>query len=316
MTKLEYDLRARYEQASKVSLLAEDVYLQIDPVVAQNSYFKSASDCRLILITENSGVHMDLSNHGRPNDAPSSIDFVGHGVMVMPKGDTPAQQLNSARMILERLKHKYGGVASKAFFEEETAEGGIIVKCASEIYGPASCLLNPEQEVSGLDEQLNRLVKTDVFVGGDSVSIEPEITKGYAIGFREPAEQQAFLLALSASPKNTSALRISGGNTAETSFISVEDLFDHTLKGTESAAEHMKHIPAHSTMIVLVYANNSSRPVDPRMAIDEKFGAEQFSQLPIISVDAKGMVVGQYPSLTVMNRALAAKDKAPKLFQK
>lgn len=307
MTELE--LRALYEGASKAALTGDSIFSQIDPRIVDNADFTSASDCRLILITDKTGKHLDLVNHGRPQDNPSNIDFDGHGVMVMPEGDTPAQQLKNARAILERLKHQYGGVVSKEFLERETARGGIIPKCAKEIYGPASCELKDGQERSGLQEQLDRLVQTDIMVGGNAVSIDPEITDNYAIGFREPADQKAFLLALSVPPKHTSVARIDGGDTAETSFVTIEQLFDHTLKGTEATAEHMKHIPAQSTMIVLVHANNSSRPVDPRVAIDEKFGTEQFSQLPIIVVNNEGAVIGQYPSMFVVERMLAAQRR-------
>lgn len=309
-----FQVVASFAQASEAAIMGDHVFGQIDPRIVTASDFTSASDCRLILITDHSGQTVHLINHGRPNDAPSKIDFVGHGIMVMPKGDSAAQQINNARMILSQLQANYGGVVTPDFLRAEAStvnpdsmlivEGGIIAKVAKEIYGPASAIVKEGQTVSGLQEQINRMVTTDILIGGAAHSIAPEITPNYAIGFRKPDVQKAFLLAIATMPNETKGLRIAGGDTAETSFITIEALFAHTLKGTEATAEHFKHIPAHSTMIVLVHANKSSRPVDPRVAIDEKFGATQFGQLPIIVVDHAGQVVDQRPSMFVVDRMI------------
>lgn len=315
-------LVSSFAEPSVAAVIGDHVFKQIDPRIVAASDFTSASDCRLILITDHSGQQVHLINHGRPDDAPSVIDFVGHGIMVMPKGDTAAQQINNARMILSQLQANHGGVVTPDFLRAEAStvnpdnmivvEGGIIARVAKEIYGPASAIVKPGQTVSGLQEQINRMVTTDILIGGTSHAIAPEITENYAIGFRKPDVQKAFLLAIATMSNDVTALRIAGGDTAETSFISVEALFAHTLKGSEATAEHFKHIPAHSTMIVLVHANNSSRPVDPRVAIDEKFGAKQFSQLPIIVVDHGGTVVDERPSMFVVERMIAAAVGAPK----
>lgn len=269
-------------QSSAVQIDADHVLAQISPQLRGDvSSFERPSDVRLILRTAACGGQgYSFPNHGHPDNEVSHVNFDGeNGIMIMPAGDTPRQQLSSALGIVDTLKGQNLSHATPDFIENHIVnKAALSHRFAAQVYGPAP-----------FTAQADRLV--DVSIPGrdnQPEMIKPQRTAGYALGMRAPVKEEAFLLLYMG---NTKSLFLKGGEQAASLISNMHDALSVKMKGKNTALEALDALNGLAKAIILAVDAGTGRTKPIRLETAKEIFPVQ--DLNWVFVDDKGTVVDQ-----------------------
>lgn len=265
-----------------LQLSGQSILAQISPAIRGDEHKQTRpSDVRLLLRTADlQGQSYQFPNHGHPDNELSTVPFDGNNaIVIMPTGDTARRQLFSAAQILARLKESGSGRVTPAFMQQEIIAPGLTRNFAAQAYGPAP-----------FAEQAARFVAVDIPDGSDGgETIHPDITDDYAVGMRAPVREEAFLIVYADKPAD---IFMRAGDAAATCLSTLEKAIPASLKGDNTAAEHLDGFGKLAKGIVLAVdaATGGVKPVRLESAAD----IFNLARLPVVMVNAQKRIVAQY----------------------
>lgn len=162
-----------------------DIIAQIPQHIRQESFLDRPADVRLLMITENLGKRAGFSNPGQPDNDPSLVDFNGeNGIMIMPAGIGPAEQIANARELIEVMRGRR--MTPELILAFITPKGAPYRHTVKEMYGPVSGR-------EGVDAQVSRFVASEIVKpDGTKEIITPDVQDNYAMGLRAPTREEVY----------------------------------------------------------------------------------------------------------------------------